>query len=829
MNINLFLLSSLFALNSPMVGFANIASVDIVHDMPTELNQALDSEEVSITVKALENGSGLLEALGEENMQNVVRLTLNGTINGYDIMILRNKMPNLQYLDLTNVDIVANPYQYYQGAHTEDNRLGTNFFLGLVNLLSVKLPKSITYIDKYAFRGCSNLQEVVINEGVVGIDEYAFLSCSQLQKVHIPSSVKTIGHGAFSLCKWLGSVTFEEGILEIGNSAFSGDGILQSISLPSTVERIGSMAFEGCSSLKEFVIPTNLKRIESGTFQNCRSLKEVHIPPMIEYIGGGAFYGDDDIRDVYVYLANPKDIVISQNTFSCWKTATLHVPTFGFSEYYLHTQWGQFSHIDRFDEPYDVFYTNSTIVIDKNTGTISGKPDALFYAHGSLIVNDEEKQALGDVTLTHDGKNSSSLIPQNTGNIILETLGVDIKVNANKWHFFCFPFDVDLSSIVYDGEYVWRRYDGEKRSRREGGWQDLPAGTNKLQARTGYIFWGTKEGVLHLQVDHPTIDGNDFSANLSTHNTADTHPSDAGWNFLGNPYTSYYTVDETTYNAPITVWTGNGYEAYRPCDDDYEFAPYQAFFVQVSDNSNTVDFFASNREGFEDAQITRSQRRVLRAQKRINPSRLLVDIVLRQVQESDNNYLDKTRIVFNDDCSLEYESDCDAAKFFSEDRCGEIYTIDSEGTQYAINERPKDDGYANIGFIAHKKGVYHISAQRMDIPVLLVDNVMDVVHDLSLGDYEFTSVKGIFNKRFTLRCFDNYPTSISELSTQIGMNYQIDNGVLFIEGLDPKTRVCLYDMMGRQVSTLLGNGSLPVKQHGTYIIAIDNLSAKIVL
>ena len=63
---------------------------------------------------------------------------------------------------------------------------------------------------------------------------------------------------------------------------------------------------------------------------------------MIESIGDQAFYDCGNIKDVYVYIANSKDIRIDMNTFSCWKSATLHIPTFSYESYYWDTQWGQF-------------------------------------------------------------------------------------------------------------------------------------------------------------------------------------------------------------------------------------------------------------------------------------------------------------------------------------------------------------------------------------------------------------------------------------------------------------------------------------------------------
>lgn len=729
-------------------------------------------------------------------------------------------------LDMTEVQIVSNPYEYYAGSHTEDNRLGLNSFKEMVNLRSVKLPSSITYIDESAFNGCSNLRDIELNEGLKGIGNAAFKYCSSLERVEIPASVKTIEANAFYQCQRLSNIVLKEGLQSIGASAFYYANI-ESIIIPSTVETIGSGAFRWCTSLKEILLPTKLRTIESEMLSFCLELKTINIPPMVEIIGNSAFAGSNDLQDIYVYLANPKDISISQNTFNTYKTTTLHVPAFGYNDYYLHTQWGQFLNIQKFDEDYTTFYTKNTVKLNRNTGVIEGTPDALLYEHGSLVVNEGESQLLKDVTLKHDGKDGASLIPENTGNIRVEKLSVDISVRANNWHFFCFPFNIDLSSVEYDGDYIWRQYDGVRRSRKEGGWQNLVEGTTVLQAGRGYIFRGSATSVLHLQAIESDILGDDVSASLDTYQSADTDPADASWNFLGNPYTSYYIVDEDTYNAPITVWTGNGYEAYRPGDDDYEFAPYEAFFVQGSHDNDAINFNSDNREGYEDMQAAQSQRRKARAhQRKVNPNRLLVNLQLGV--QGEDKYIDKTRVVFNDECSLDYESDCDAAKFFSEERCAELYTIGTDGTRYSINERPEEDGNVDLGFVANQKGKYTICAQRMDVPMLLVDDVMDTTFDLRNGAYEFSSAKGTFNKRFYLKRYEGITTSIKDLADQIGMNFCISDGTISIEGLNDTTRVCLYNMAGQQIATLQGNGTISAIP-GTYVISVGKLAAKVAI
>lgn len=736
---------------------------------------------VTLNVTAETDGSGLLTAAGGDDALAFIKdLTLKGTINSYDIAMIRNRMPRLHNLDLSDVRIVANPYEYYTGSHTENNRLGQNAFRELNKLRKVVLPKSIDYIGYNAFYDCRNLVSVKMYNGLNTIDDNAFSNCWNLTEVELPEGLLSIGYYAFSNCSQLEQITMPSTVLSIGSGAFQSCGSLKSIVLPKNVSRIDYDTFSYCYSLETVVLPAKVNRIEYYAFYGCSKLKELRLPPMIESIGDRAFDNCNNIKDVYVYIANSKDIKIDMNTFSCWTSATLHIPNFSYHSYFYDTQWGQFYTKLEFEENYDEFYTKNTLVLDAETGTIKGDPSAVLYEQGGLVVEDVD-QSLESVELRSDGNNGASLIASGNGTITASKLTVSITINPYEWYFFAFPFDIPLDSIRYDGEYVWRQYDGEARSRREGGWQNLAEGTTALNKGRGYIFQGTASGYLKFTIDDPDLTAKDETTSLFTHES--TNPQDANWNFVGNPYTSYYNIDENTYSAPITVWTGYGYEAYRPGDDDYQFSPYQAFFVQTPANVSEINFNANDRSTYEGMMETQANKAALRASMRKDNSRLFINL---EVSEPGNSsYTDKTRIVFNNNKSLSYEQNCDAAKFFSESRSIELYSLDSDGTMYSINERPVNNGIVDLGISVNKAGDYVLSAVRMDTPVLLIDNELDIVFDLSNGSYSFTADRGQ-SQRFTVKLGNDVTKVIDH------MNSESDDDS--------------FDLQGRRINGDNGNG-----------------------
>ena len=135
------------------------------------------------------------------------------------------------------------------------------------------------------------------------------------------------------------------------------------------------------------------------------------------------------------------------------------------------------------------------------------------------------------------------------------------------------------------------------------------------------------------------------------------------------------------------------------------------------------------------------------ARRRAAGNRLLLDI---QVASNDQN--DKTRLVVNNDATMDYEIGRDASKFFADGtHVPQIYSLGADGTQYAINERPAENGTLTLGILFASEGEYTISAVRNDIgQVILTDNETSIKTDLSQHSYTFDADAGTCEGRFTM-------------------------------------------------------------------------------
>lgn len=176
---------------------------------------------VSVDIKALPNKSALAQKLGMDSLKKISSLKVRGTINSYDIMMMRNQMPNLLDIDLSDASIVANDYEYTKGYHSKKDTLTAYSFTGTgTHIRKAILPNTVTCIEQNVFN-TPYLQEVVLPENLLVIGEKTFYGCSALRSINLPESLTSIGE-----------------------SAFQGAGLTE-VAIPANVKTIGVFAFAG--------------------------------------------------------------------------------------------------------------------------------------------------------------------------------------------------------------------------------------------------------------------------------------------------------------------------------------------------------------------------------------------------------------------------------------------------------------------------------------------------------------------------------------------------------------------------------------------------------
>ena len=779
-----------FAWNGTTTLFVPDAAVDDYKAAWTDYVSQIVPESKSeyvydVTVTANENSSAVIEEIGDEDALNVVNLKVRGTFNSYDVMVFRNKMKNLRNLDLSDANVVASSYAYYDTYKTKDN-IVTGYFAP-ASVVSFKLPKDITALEAYAFRYCQYLKALTLPEGITEIPNGAFSSCESLTSINIPESVTSIGGSTFYDCKKI-----------------------QSIHLPEQLKTIGIYAFQGCYSLTEIHLPPYLTSIYNNAFMDCYGLKSI-----------------------YAYM--PDIISIGTNTFNDYAHQQLYVPEFLYNNYYYDTNWSQFLNVIPTElEPDDyksLSIQTSDVGVNEDGTAIPAQSngDAVdvevglqgsFTAGEDLSQTAEDAQYFNHADLVLDGEgHGGSLIGEDNGstagNLRVNTLRVKINVKAGRWYFFCFPYDVTIANCTYPGQYAWRWYDGAERAANgSGGWKAVAGST--LTAGQGYAFQTSHTGNMIVEFSNPKFGGN-RPKTLVAH--ASANAANASWNLVGNPYSSFYDFLTVDFDAPITVYNSNGtYSAYRPADDECHLQPYEAFFVQKPTEVDEINFEPERRESYNQGQTKKAASVKARLRAGITPERRLINLEMFCGDEQ----ADRTRVVLNEKKSRDYELDCDASKFLSNEAKAQLYSIEN-GVQMAINERPQQ-GDIRLGYTAAKAGTLSISASRMDMPMVLVDTQLGTTFDLSLGSYDFDTQAGTFNERFVLR-LSGEATAINDITKKTGVCIGTQDGGIAIGGAEGKT-VNVYTTGGAQAAQHNGNGFVALSR-GVYVVSVDGVTAKV--
>lgn len=140
----------------------------------------------------LDEAGTLKEYLTEKNVKpySMNVLTLSGQINAEDIYYIRDNMPFLKVLDMSQAQIVA------YGYHPDNVLPEMAFYKEIYNsssyslaLEEVRLPETCTTLGSNAFMYCSNLKRVYLPKSVDTFMYNVFFSCRALEEVHVYNPV----------------------------------------------------------------------------------------------------------------------------------------------------------------------------------------------------------------------------------------------------------------------------------------------------------------------------------------------------------------------------------------------------------------------------------------------------------------------------------------------------------------------------------------------------------------------------------------------------------------------------------------------------------------
>lgn len=700
------------------------------------------------------------------------------------------------------------------------------------NLQKVELAEGLQVIHNGAFYLCNSLQSINFPSTLTLID-YDSFNGTDLREIDIPASVENINYRAFCDNKNLKKVTFREGLINIGASTFSGCESIDSIVCPSTLRMIDNSGFQDCKSLKKVQLNEGLVSINANAFRNCSNLTDIVLPSTLENCKGNAFRECGNIKTIEARSVLPPTTDGSCPLSNVDLTGvTLYVPSWSVGEYQLADGWNEFYTFQASN------YLPQSIKVNKDFYFSLGDNDNkeyrpnismtwsdhevrdangnLNYQRGNLTVSSRSKLAINDFDMifspyakyyldenirynnqVNDYRtkyNGTSLIVK--GEMRAENVTLNLYNYRGMWQFVTFPFDVKVSDIVPESEntsWVIRGHSGAMRAagKNDSVWVNLKA-DDVLEAGKGYIMHCynpnndvdyTASELVKFRISPLTTTVNrqllfaSGDRTLPLEENLSEFEHNRSWNLIGNPYPSFYDTRFMEFDAPFMVWNSytQNYYAYNPADDAYILSPGEALFVQRPVDQKDITFLKDGRQINQYARTLIDETTQARARGKEGVQRSVFNLTL-----SGENTSDRTRVVLNDEASMTYEMNKDAAKFASTvPAVAQIYSWNGE-SRYAINERPTGSGIVNLGVHCGTKGTYTIAlANAVDGQVILEDKLMNISTEITADKgYSFEAEAGDDDSRFVLHITRGIgggddTTGINGITTETGEKQEV--------------------------------------------------------
>ena len=746
-----------------------------------------------ITVNLLEPGSLGTEVLYHvDNIKDVRNLKIIGKMNDEDWAKI-DLMDNLFVLDLSDADITKVPaFQF--GKFISSSQLewyhATAWDRKHTYLNKIVLPEKLETIGDGAFRG--SFADVEIPSNVSQIGAGAF-SGSRITKANLVN-VETINAGMFDSCPLLKEICLSSALKSVGQDAFRGcKQLTGKLQLATTLEFIGQKAFTECGNAN-FRFPDNYLKIERDAFHGTgidslilhrswstadvsysyspflelNKLVYVEIPIEVPSMTANRMLEECPNLSKIV-LKSPTKVSISNTNLDVSKIA-LVVPSHLVNAYKLDSYWYNAASIEGFSTEEIKDWLIQRDLTLNGRERLEGTPNVELANGITFKVNGDNPQSFNNFTVNINTSGSDANYTKILGScdyVSIEGNAVyKYYTNANEWYYITLPFDTKVEDIYNNNAaFAVRYYDGAARAENGTGnsWKNF-AQEDIIHAGTGFIFQTSKTGWVSFKAQENDAKKNIFSnEEISTALIANVseNPANKGWNLVGNPWLTYYNIHKLNFTAPITVWNGKGYTAYSIIDDDYAIKPNEAFFVQCPDEVTEISFPIDGRQL---TSVIESQNASRRQGQPENKRRLL------DLEVANGDLKDKTRVVLNEQASLAYEPSKDASKFMSMDGdVPQIYTIDADGNEYAINERPMDNGTVKLRLSIPKAGTYTISAVRNNMKQatlkdLLTGETVDLMSDACTVELE----AGTYAERFELVLSGNAVTEIKSVEAVSG-------------------------------------------------------------
>jgi hypothetical protein len=192
---------------------------------------------------------------------------------------------------------------------------GESYLSNANNLISIRIPDSVTTLNNNVMQNCAKLTNIIINSHTSRLRNLPFFGFSgntKLTSFTYPDSLVSIDRGVLDGCTSLKTITCKTNA-QLGNGAsylanvpnviisnasnliagsmFLNYTLITSVTFesPCQVTTIGGSAFQGCSALTLFSFPDSITSIQGSAFYNCNKMTPIVLTNNIRSIGQWTF------------------------------------------------------------------------------------------------------------------------------------------------------------------------------------------------------------------------------------------------------------------------------------------------------------------------------------------------------------------------------------------------------------------------------------------------------------------------------------------------------------------------------------------------------------
>jgi len=401
---------------------------------------------------------------------------------------------------------------------------------------------------------------------------------------------------------------------------------------------------------------------------------------------------------------------------------------------------------------------------------------------------------------------------------------VEQYLTSERWHLVSPPVSNETIETYLD-IYLKKWHESN------GTWEYLTQPLSiELSSTKGYSAWASNglTGPTTVYFEGSLVAG-DMAAQALSYTSGSPQ---VGWNLVGNPYPSPVEWNISWSLTNIGGWavvyengTYKGWNPYLPAGErsyngktDGMIAPTQGFWVRIL-GSNPYLIFEQDARSHGDVPFYKDNSEGSSIQS-------------LHLIASANGYTDETLILFLEDGTTGFDGLYELEKHINVEEAPTLYSIPETGTPTAVNVLPENwinettSPVIPLGFEILPGTSCTISSTGLDtfdpdLTIYLEDLEENVLHDLSYGDYSFTSVDQANMERFLIHF--GSPDLVEESSMFDFQIYSYNEYVYVKIPASTSGNAKIYDMMGKEVISFRLENELTkqaVFQTGYYVVSL---------